>query len=393
MNKNFLPTAKNASLVLGRTRTYIKLYYFNTKGELIYKKPTFGLNREHDLRVRRNRGEALVRKINFWIESGFDFEKFNEYYCDELMKKKEKDPYQINIVDAIELARDTKTGLSNKRASWRTYKNHAKAFIDYLTEKKLTELQLCDFTSIEARNYSNYWVIELGVRNNNSYNNKVININNFFNWLVKEEYLEKNPFVNIKKKRKTKAIKDNFTQFEMIALGHEIKQYNEWLWVATQLAFWAGIRQEEMTLLKFRHFDLKNWTLHIDNSIQKKDRNDTITLPIFLRKEFEELGFFKQPRDYYLFAKNIRPGKVRLSERTLNDRHRTPLNRLIRRNEFSMRKGISFQSWRRTGIEYFSNILPPNKLKDHFRHEDLATTENYLPTARIMPEVSAMVRF
>lgn len=388
MKKKFLPAFQPARLVSGNTTCYIVCYADNKSGELIRYRKTFNINRILNKEDRKSRGEDLVRKINFWLSEGLYLEDFHERKCIKMIQEKDTDLYAINIVDAIQMVLDEKISRTERRTSVRSYKSHATAFIDYLQKKRLDQLNLSEFNTYYARQYVHYWIKHLKVDNNNSFNTKLTFIKMFFNWLVKNEYIVKNPFSVIEKRRAKKALKDNFTQEEMLLVWKELKEYNVWMWVASQLAFWGLIRQEELARIKFSNFDYEKWCINLSEDMTKNWKADVITLPLFLRKEFKDIGFFEQPINYYIIGRKVQPSREKIQERKLNDRHKTPLNRLVKKGLFEMRKGISFSSWRRTGMDFYSRKLAPREFKDHNRHESFATTEKYLPHRKIISTVS-----
>lgn len=383
MKKKFLPFFTLPKLCTTQGAHYIQFIAENKEKKRIRYRPRFGLNREINLQKRRDRAEDLIQKIQFWLSEGNYFDDFNELECIKLMKDDIPRIYEkINIVEAIELARDSKINESNRRGSIRVTRSYARQFISFLEKYDLKEMYLHEFTSAHARLYRNEWIKK--DLSNNTYNNKLTYTNIFFNWLVNEEYIENNPFSKIKKRKYQKAQKDNFSFDEMKVLHKELQEYSIFLYIASLLAFYALVRQEELARLKFKYFDVKKWMIFMGNDSKNK-KDQPITLPLFLRKEFMRLDFFKYPANYYVFGRNIIPGTEPIQERKLNKTH----NRILERLKIK-RKGLSFSSWRRTGMDFYAEKLIPKGLKDHARHASFVTTEKYLDRRGYIPEIAEM---
>jgi hypothetical protein len=394
MRKKFCPAYTIPTLVRGSSYYYIKVYAetkAGKKGELQLFKHTFGINRIHSLPDRIKRGDDLCKKILFWLEKGEYYEDFDERLIILEMKLATEKATEIekpSLVTSIEEVRDEKIAATPRRSSKRSYRSHAKQFLDFLDQKKWIKLKVDEFSRIHARAYTDYWNQVLKIENANTWNTKLTYIKLYFNALIDRELIKENPFIKIKSRRKTKAKRQTIEIRDMVVLSQLTKNHNPWLWVAAQLAFWGCIRQEELARLKFRHFDKKKWCIRMSAEDTKNWKEDIITLPLFLKKHFKTVGFFDQPLKYYVFGTGVRPGLFRIGERKLHKSFLTVINRAIREKLIESAEGISFSSWRRTGINYWSHNLSPRKFKDMCRHGSFDTTEHYLSQNRLIIEVS-----
>ncbi|MEM1326176.1 MAG: tyrosine-type recombinase/integrase [Bacteroidota bacterium] len=395
MNKKILPAYYPPKLVKGATAYYIKVYAKSKKNKQLERfRKTFNINRILHLRERAKRGNELVDLITVWLKAGKYFEDFDEIKAIKMQQEQsrgvELEKVTMLLVDAIDLAMKVKLSRTNKRASKRTIESHVRLFRNYLEKKDKLDLMLHEFTAREAHRYADYWITELGITNGNSYNNRLICIKGYFNILLDREYIAANPFRKVKPIKVFKSGKDNFTLEEMPIMLDAAKERNKWLWVAMQLAFWGGVRQEEMSRLRFRHFDTTTWCIRWTSDITKNGKEDVTTLPMFLKTKFLEIGFFEQPINYYVFGEHLLPGTVMINEHTLYKQHFKVLKKMYKEKKVEERKGLSFSSWRRTGMKYIVDRLPPRKAQEHFRHEDWETTEKYMPNRSFIPEVSQL---
>ncbi|MEO1255600.1 MAG: phage integrase SAM-like domain-containing protein, partial [Bacteroidota bacterium] len=309
MNKKILPAYQPPRLVSGTSRTYILVYAQNRSGSIERYRPTFNLNRIHNLTDREERGTDLLKKIKWWLEQGYLFEDFDERkVIIEIKQQEAEEPTQERLIDVIARIRDEKIGSTDRRASKRSYRSHANIFISYLEKKGLSEILIGEFSKAMAKDYTRYWYSDLGCASNITYNTKLTYIKGFFITMIEDELIEKNPFASIKSKIKTKAAKENFSIAQMQILSAELRKRKPFLWAATQLAFWGLVRQEEMSRLKFRMFNVKKWTIVLGYNETKNRKDDIITLPTFLREQFREIGFFDHPHHHYIIANNLEPG-------------------------------------------------------------------------------------
>ena len=389
MTKKFLPAYEHLKLVKGY-RYYIKVKADTKNGGKRLFRHTFNLNRILNLPERILRGEELVKKIRFWLDLGNFYEDFDERLVTLEMRLNNSSPKkQILLIDAIEEIRDTKVAETERRSSKRSHNSHTRQFIEFLKAKDWERMSVEEFTREHARAYTMYWV-QKGINNNNTFNTKLIFVKGYFNTFIEAEYIDQNPFDRIKRRRKTKAIRQNIELKDMVVLNQLAKDKNIWLWVSIQLAFWGLVRQEELSRLKFKNFDFKNWCIRLSAEDTKNWKDDVITLPFFLREQFKEIDFFQYPANYYLIGKGIKPGLERVEERQLHKRFLSILNLATREKLIDNKKGISFSSWRRTGMDYFSHCLPPRLFKDHNRHDSFSTTEHYLPNRKVIDKVSLL---
>ena len=386
-----MPAYSLPRLVMGKSRTYINFYALLRSGGQKHYKATFGLNRIHNLKDREDRGRDLVKKIKWWLEQGYYFEDFEEHKVILELRAQVPEVEKINLIDAIIEVRNEKILSTDRRASKRVHVSHSNIFIGFLRSRGYDEMAVDEFNVQKAQEYVRYWYKDLKCTTNNSYNTKRTYINMYFKKFLKLEYINKNPWQAIDTKRKNKAKHLGFSLGQMPYLAKALKEKNKWMWVCSQLAFWGLVRQEEMSRIRFHMFNIKEWTLDLTEDETKNHKDDIITLPVFLRDDFKKVGFFDQPSNYLIISNTMEPGTVQIDEKKLNKWHQRVFNKLAEEKKIEKIPGQSFQSWRRTGMDYFSHRLTPRLLKDHNRHDSFETTERYLPNRSKIDEVAQMV--
>ena len=113
------------------------------------------MNRIFDLRLRKKRGEALVEKINWWLDQGFPAWEFSERGLIK-MKEAQRDPLaDTKITEGVQMIIDLKVR-SLRDDSARSYKSIGGLFIQFLEKKRWGDLRMDEFSKRHAVAYMVY---------------------------------------------------------------------------------------------------------------------------------------------------------------------------------------------------------------------------------------------
>lgn len=349
-----------AKVVVGY-RTYIEYWAQNpVTGKLERFRETYGLNRIKNKRERLKKAKEIKNQINERLPKGFPF---NE--------EEEKINSKILLIDAIGQACKIKCQ-SDSLGTIRSYKSNHKLFVDWVIMKGYDKMLVFEFEHSHAREYMDFWIFEHKI-GNNTYNNKRTKIKGMFQELIERELIEKNPFDKIKRKPKTKKIKEMFEPKEMELVSAYYKKHRPWMYKALLLQFYCWIRPEELRRLKFMNFDFRRGVLKLRNNHAKNNDDDNITIPKAIIGEFLNPEFAKYPYNWYVFGAKLKPARGQCGERSMNALHDTILTKLK-----INRAGLVWYSWKDTGMTLLSEKLTPRELQKHARHSSLEVTENYL---------------
>ena len=343
-------------------RTYIEYWSQNPiTGKLERFRETYGLNRIHDKKERLERAEELKDQINFRLPQGFPFKQ--ETAKDRIDGQK--------LMDGIDFAYKLKCQ-TDSLASLRTYKSTHKLFTQWIERKGYQSMLLFEFEFKHAREYMDYWILEKNV-SNNTYNGKRVRIMSMFQELVDREFIEVNPFSKIKRKKKTKKIREVFDKREMQLISTYYKKNKPWMYKAMLLQFYCFIRPVELRRLKFHHFDLENGLIRFKGKDTKNNDDGTITIPKAILKDFINKEFAYHPSNLFVFGSGLSPSTKQCGEGSMNALHDRVMDKLkVNRPE------ISWYSWKDTGMTILSEKLTPRELQKQARHSDLSITEVYL---------------
>lgn len=404
---------KKAELKKGY-RWYIEYAAYNPATEKQERiRETYNLNRIKDEKERQKEAEKIVKQINLRLPKGFPFQEITQTVIEKPVtetpptapinlleilnaatktEKAEKlstlflqllteapkptappEPTsKTTLLEGIEIAYGVKTNSSDSEGSHRTYKNHYDIFVRWVKDNNFQDLLLHEFTTKEAKLYMDYWMLEKEVKNN-TYNNARGHIRAFFEELIDRELIKENPFGRIKRKKKNKKIRDRVEDFEVKAISDYYKEYHPWMYKALILMFYCWIRPIELSRLKFRHFDLKKGLIKFKGAETKNDDDGNITIPKAILKDFCNPDFAGNDGGLYVFGESLQPAKGKCGKNSMNNLHNKVLNELQMK-----RKGLSWYSWKDTGMSILGPQLNIHHMKKHARHSNLSITETYL---------------
>ena len=201
-----------------------------------------------------------------------------------------------------------------------------------------------------------------------------------FNVLVDREYIQENPFSNIRQLKATQKRRKVFTESEQKSIIKYIASKDKQLLLAVSLCYYCAIRPAELRRLKIEDIILDKGIITMQGSQTKNKENAIITIPLILLPFLLSLHLDDYPEHYFVFgSRSLRPGAKRCGRDTISKRHKKALQELHKLNFIEDIEGKSFYSWKDTAakdlINQDINIL---ELKQHFRHKKISTTQKYM---------------
>lgn len=167
------------------------------------------------------------------------------------------------------------------------------------------------YSPVEAEKYQNYLI-------GNGYNPKTVNtkidyLRGIFRALQKNGTIANNPFAlidSLKEKESTAHQLFAPDEIQRIKAYAENNQLPE-LWNFALLIYYCFLRPETIMYLKPQNFDLKNGLLTIEAATHKNNKN---AIKQLLQPHLKYLAPFlaKIPSDYFIFSKNMQPGKNKM---------------------------------------------------------------------------------
>lgn len=349
--KIFCPNYSPAELVKGADRWYIR-YYALEKGAMKRYRVTFDINRITNLKKRELRAQELIGKINWWLSRSKPAKNFREDLADKYIQEENgvNALESTNIVAAIEFALQIKER-NLRKESVRTYNSAGNVFMSWLRSNQLHTYSISQFSKKNATAYMDYCNVTRKV-SGITYNNIIQHMRSIFSELVKREYIKVCPFkqVDFKTKIPPKKRRNFTTEEARIVLG-ELKKNQPLLFMAVLLEYCCFLRPSEIRSLRFKDFNLKEWTVFISFDRSKDWEDRYVTIPASFQKHFDVEFLKKNSPSDFVFGQHLKPHPdISCTKHDMYKRHKRVLLDLNKRGVLKDIKGLQLYSWKDTGI-------------------------------------------
>lgn len=207
-----------------------------------------------------------------------------------------------------------------------------------------------------------------------TYNNNIDFANTVFNWLVDNDYMDKNPGKQIKKVREKKTKhkwydRDIFRKVQNALLdAGEIPVYR-----AMGFTYFIWIRsQSELLQLKFADIDRTLKRVRFSEELSKNDTEQYRDYDPEFDEFLDEMEFDKYPKNWYIFGKNGEPSPIRSGKNYLANHYR-PI-----REALELSDKYTIYSMKHTGIIHaMMKGMDGYAITYKARHETIKTTDDY----------------
>jgi len=377
LKKNFLSAYEPPRLVKGRDRWYISFYAADDLdgGRRKHYRPTFNLNRIHNIKERESRANDLVAKIGIWLDAGKPISKFEEQKV-RITGVLTEDYSLLNtpVKQALDHILAIKAML--KPDSQRSFISISKMFLLFLEKKKWDRLSIGELGKTHARAYLDDCLI---VRKLSpiTWNNQVAVLRTMFNELLERGYVERNPFQGIKKKKNLPKKRRPFTQDEARVVMKRIRE-RPLLFYTVLILYCCFLRPKEIRSLRFKQFDLKRGLIYLSYKHAKDNDNRVVTIPSDFLPYFDVQFFSKYPAESHVFGEDFQPGKAKSCGHNIMYRqHLKVLEELHREGKLRDIEGLTLYSWKDTGITEALEYLPLLSVQDQAGHSKPEMTMKY----------------
>lgn len=356
-----------ARLVVG-SRWYIIYYQVNPDtGERERFRETYDLNRIKNKKDRKVRALQIIDEINTKLVYGYPYLKMES-------ERKETPLYK-----AIELARDIKCQSDRKRTR-DMYRSMCNLFLAWAKVDGLLEMPIGKFNSEHALNFMDHVIMDrkVGAR---TYNNNLLQMKALINELIARNYIDKNPFQFIKKKKETDKIRRAFSNMEKQAIAEHLYKNDRVLFFCVILQYYCFIRPAEMRRLQFQDIKLSKGVVTLPGIITKNHKNGMVTIPDVMMPLLADClsAFSNTPVHYLIFGEGVKPHPNKeCGHNTLNWRHTKVMEFLFKTGKIGEYTGLSLYSWKDTGVQdVMDQQVNLWELMMQLRHSNLETTQKY----------------
>ena len=162
---------------------------------------------------------------------------------------------------------------------------------------------------------------------------------------------------------------------QMIRLSRWCADNNRYYQLACYILYYCFVRPREMSCIQVHHLNIYKGTLFIPGVNSKNGKDGTVTLPDKVIKLMLDLDVFSAPGDYYLFSKDMRPGKEYVRPKQFSDYWMSRI-----RPQLNFPEEWKFYSLKDTGI---TDLIQDNtdllSVRNQARHHSLLMTDIYTP--------------
>jgi integrase len=385
-------TAYKEAKLIKADRWHIE-FWQGASEKMIRYRPTFDINRIESKKERKNSADEIIEYLNEMLGKGIpanviiaDIKKHGRGRI-----KFASDPYPLfrtPLKVAFQSIIDLKCQTDNKNSK-KSYRYMLNSFSKYMITKNIETLSVSEMSKREAIAFMD--TIVMKGHSNTTYNNNLLCMNIIWGELIRREYTDKNPFKDIKYKKKSPKLRRNLTEKERKDIAQYCNDNDKWLFRAIVLQYYMLIRPSELARLRFKDFDCQSGTIRLSADITKNGKAAVLTIPsIALKYLLDGDDFITYPTNYLVFGDKFVPNAIKpVAENWFNNRHRAVLDKLKAEGILGDTTGISFYSWKDTGITDFANDPSVSIFKTslHARHSDPKITLIYYHDSMITPEI------
>ncbi len=343
----------------------------------------FGLNSIADVTVR----EHVATAICTFLET-FDFSKLLPQVAA---------PGVPTLLEKLVEVRTSKEQYDRGNTA-DTYKSTINQFITWAKKHGFAALPFTAFTKDNAKQFTESLKRrKLAPRTRNNY---LTQLRTVFNEFDQDNPLYVNPFDGIKKERVLGKNRRTFTADERRIVAEYIERTDYWLFRALLLQFYCYVRPAEMNRLKFKAFNLSAGLITVEAYEAKCWKERTVTIPEAVLPYFVDGVFDRQPLNWYVFGR-VGNGSRREGDRmgpsatpSRDDRaykkHRAILVRLQQKGLLSDIAGLTWYSWKDSGITLHADHTTPLATKNQAGHAKFDQTLAYYHKSTVNKEYKAL---
>lgn len=369
---------KKARLCRTSTRWYIDFTRYNAEtGRETRHRQDFDLNEISDLQIRELVAHRLIR------------------YLDVFAPPVEDPGHQgpvHTLRDAVAYAVGVKTSGPRKNTH-KGYKSIGKKVFAFADAKKLSDMPVGEFGRKHARMF--FDELTAGGRlSGTTINNCLIHLRSLWSEMMDREMVQANPWKLIKPVRMGEKTRRVFTPEERRTVAAYIEANDYWMFRALLLQFYLYIRPVEQSRLRFKNFDFARGLVHVEGYQSKTWKPRWVTIPAQILHYFTDGRFDKYPANLYVFGAQVsgkgettmEPSNIPASENRMYKRHQKILEKLRDRGELGNILGLTWYSWKDTGISQHVHKTSLIGTRDQAGHIEVAQTITYYHSDQVNSE-------
>lgn len=346
----------------GETRDYVYFAALDpVKGELRRKR--IYLDHISNKKTRDRHAVRLIDHINKKLDAG------QNPFVDDTSKKQ-----YTTIKESLQFVLDFKNMYIRKRTK-HTFDSRMNVLTDWLEKKKMMSSFIFELNGEVAMTFMNSLITDRKIKGR-TWNNYLVDYRTFFNTLVKNNYIVKNPFHSIAKMREEWVNKRPFTNEEVKKYFDYVKKNDYDFYVVSLFCYYLALRPAEICRLHIFDFFMDKEMVIVPaiSSKAAKKRIIPIAKPLqLILKDY----FAQYPSGSRICSQKFIPGTVEIAPTRIAEHFR------IIANQLGIPKDVYFYSLKDTAADRLMEAgFTPKTIRDLFGHSSIAVTDVYLKKIR-----------
>ena len=254
-----------------------------------------------------------------------------------------------------------------------TYKSKLRTFCNWIDFKGFGEYDISLINNKIILNFFHFLITEKKLDRRTILGYRQI-LFNYFKYLNKINQVLINPVVDVQAPPKTKDMAARpISERDLKKMMNIFEEKDPQLYMACMFQFYLAIRPgKELRFLKIKDIDLDNKTVTVCSENAKTVRR-TIDMSDNLVELCKDYGIENCNPNFYLLGRDREPGKMALGYNTLRYR----FNKV--RDKLGLPDTYKFYSMKHTGGGKLLDAgFTIEEIKNHFGHQSIETTDNYL---------------
>lgn len=346
----------------GETRDYVFFAAFDpVKGEMRRKR----IYIDH-IKNKKTRDRYAVRLMDH-IDKNLDAGK--NPFIEDTNKKQ-----YTTIKEALQFVLDFKNMYIRKRTK-HTFDSRMNVLTEWLEKKKMMGNFIFELTGEVAMTFMNSLITERKIKGR-TWNNYLIDYRTFFNTLIKNNYITKNPFHSVDKMREECTNKRPFTSEEVKKYFDYVKKNDYDFYVMSLFCYYLALRPAEICRLHIFDFFLDKEMVIVPAASSKAAKRRIIPIAKPLQAILKD--YFRQfPSGSRICSQKFKPGTVEIAPTRMAEHFR------IIANHLGISKEVYFYSLKDTAADRLMEAgFTPKTIRDLFGHSSIAITDVYLKKIR-----------
>lgn len=303
---------------------------------------------------------------------------------------------QTGIMEAVALAVQVKCS-GSRTNTHKNYLSIGKFLATWLALRSYNRMPAGEFSKRHARAFFDWYMTRKKLRGI-TLNNRITHLRALWYVLIDREICTTNPWLSIRPFREEEKYRRAFTPEERRIVAAEVMATDYWLFRALLLQYYCFIRPEELRRMKFRAFDFARGVVKVDSTEAKKWKTRWATIPRSVMPYFLDGVFDQQPANFHVFG--IRGNRSRgyslgaspnpASKSVAYRMHKRIIDRLRASGKLADTFGLTWYSWKDTGITDHTGKTSPLSTRDQAGHEHFDQTLAYYQQASVNQEYAGL---